>query len=268
VTIASRQNPIVARYRAAAHRDADDLVLLDGVHLVADALEAGVHLREAAVAAAADDNDEVRTLVRSLERARVDVVTVTSAVMDALSPVRSSSAIVALADRPSTEAAAVFARAPALAVVAIDVQDPGNLGAVIRVAEAGGAAGVVAAGASADPFGWKALRGSMGSSLRLPVAAVAKAPDALAMARRAGYRVVATVPRGGRSLFESDLTASAAVLIGGEGPGLPQALVDSADERVTIPMEGSVESLNSAVAAALIVYEAKRQRDKKFRIRN
>jgi TrmH family RNA methyltransferase len=180
--------------------------------------------------------------------------------MNALSPVRSPSAIVALADRPPADAAAVFARAPAIAVIAVDVQDPGNLGAIIRVAEAGGAAGVIVSGASADPFGWKALRGSMGSTLRLPVGTVSNAADAVAMARRAGYRVIATVPRGGRSPFDVNLAGSAAVLIGGEGPGLPPAIVEAADERVTIPMDGSVESLNSAVAAALMVYEARRQR--------
>ena len=266
MAIASRQNPIVARYRAAAHGDTDDVMLLDGVHLVSDALDAGVSLREAAVTTAAEDNGEVQTLVKSLSRARVNVVTVTTAVMNALSPVRSSSVIVALAERPPAEAADVFARAPAMAVIAVDVQDPGNLGAIIRVAEAGGAAGVIAAGASADPFGWKALRGSMGSTLRLPVATVSNAAEAVAMARQAGYRVIATVPRGGRSLFDVTLAGPAAVLIGGEGPGLPQPILEAADQRVTIPMEGTVESLNSAVAAALIVYETRRQRHSELRV--
>ena len=91
--------------------------------------------------------------------------------MDALSPVRSSSAIVALAERPRDRSTRVYAGAGPLVVIAVDVQDPGNLGAIVRVAEAAGATGVVAAGASADPFGWKALRGSMGSALRLPIVA-------------------------------------------------------------------------------------------------
>ena len=268
MTIASRQNPIVARYRAAAHRDVDDVLLLDGVHLVSDALNAGVALREAAVAAAAEEDDEVRTLVTSLGRAHVNVVSVTTAVMNALSPVRSSSAIVALADRPTTEASAVFAHDPRLVIIAVDVQDPGNLGAIVRVAEAGGASGVIAAGACADPFGWKALRGSMGSSLRLPVAVTEDVDEAIAAARSAGYRVIATVPRGGKGLFDVSLSGAIAVLVGGEGPGLSQAVIESADDRVMIPMEGAVESLNSAVAAALLVYEAYRQRQSELGIKN
>jgi len=267
--ITSRQNPLVARYRAAARGRADDLLLLDGAHLVADALDAGVHLREAAVADGADVADaaghaarrgEIRALAARLTEAGVEVVAASAAVMDALSPVRSASGIVALADRPSLDAGRMYGGGAPLVIVAVDVQDPGNLGAIVRVAEAGGATGLVSAGRSADPFGWKALRGSMGSALRIPVVVREHADQAVADARRHGCRIVAAVPRGGRSLFDINLKMPAAVLIGGEGPGLPAAIVDAADDRVTIPMQSPVESLNAAVTAALIVYEARRQR--------
>jgi tRNA G18 (ribose-2'-O)-methylase SpoU len=100
----------------------------------------------------------------------------------------------------------------------------------------------------------------MGSALRLPIASAIEADEAIADARRRGCRIVASVPRGGQSLFDVDLTGPIAVLIGGEGPGLPPSLLDTADERLTIPMQAPVESLNAAVTAALIVYEAHRQR--------
>ena len=143
---------------------------------------------------------------------------------------------------------------------ASDVQDPGNVGAIVRVAEAGGATAVIAAGRSADPYGWKALRGSMGSALRLPIISGVDTAAALADARRHGYRIIATTPRGGGSLFDADLSGRTAVIIGGEGAGLGKTIVEAADLRVTIPMESPVESLNAAVTAALIVYEARRQR--------
>ena len=260
MTISSRHNPIVARYRAAAQGDAADRLLLDGAHLVADALAAGMLVREAAVTATADEDEELRGLVASLGRARVEVVTVTTAVMDALSPVRSSSAIVALADRPASDGAAVYAGGAALAVIAVDVQDPGNLGAIVRVAEAGGATGVVAAGACADPFSWKALRGSMGSALRLPIAIRSDVEAAVTAARRAGCRLVAATPRGGAPPFDLQLDGPTAILIGGEGRGLPHSIMSAADARATIPMAPPVESLNAAVTAALLVYEARRQR--------
>lgn len=259
--ITSRQNPLVARYRAIGRGEVADLLLLDGVHLVSEALDAGLPVCQAAVAADARDAPEASALASRLEQAGVEVVVAPAPVMDVLSPVRSSSAIVAIAQRPAPDADRLYGRGRTLVVVATGVQDPGNLGAIVRVAEAGGASGVVATEGCADPFGWKALRGSMGSSLRLPVFAGRRASETIAEARRRGCRIVATVPRGGRALYEIDLTGPAAVLIGGEGPGLPRELVEAADDRVTIPMQAPVESLNAAITAALLVYEARRQRN-------
>jgi len=258
--ITSRQNPLVARYRAAARRDDKDVLLLDGVHLVADALAAGMRIEHVAMTATAREDPQLQGLLDQLSRAGVETAIASTPVMDAISPVRSSSAITALAKRPAMPADAAYAGAKTLVVVAVDVQDPGNTGAIVRVAEAGGATGVIASGATADPFGWKALRGSMGSALRLPVVGGISSADAVAGVRRHGCRVIAASPRGGRSLFEIDLRGPLAILIGGEGQGLAPALIDIADERVTIPMQATVESLNAAVTAALLVYEARRQR--------
>ena len=257
--ITSRSNPLVARYRAAARGDAGDLVLLDGAHLVGDALGAGLAVQHLAATPEAQERADVSPLVAAAARAGAEISSVSDNVMDALSPVRSSSGVVALAARPVHTVERIFAGDRPLVVVAVDVQDPGNLGAIARVAEAGGATGVIAAGASADPFGWKALRGSMGSSLRVPIVA-ATAEAALAEARRQRCRIVAAVPRAGRPLYDVDFTGPLAILIGGEGPGLTSLFVDAADERITVPMQAPVESLNTALAAAVIVYEARRQR--------
>jgi TrmH family RNA methyltransferase len=197
----------------------------------------------------------------------VEVITVSASVMDAASPVKTPSGIVALAERPPIDVDRLYAGPAPVVVTAIDVQDPGNLGAIVRVAEAGGAAGIIVCGATADPFGWKALRGSMGSALRLPIATEVLADEAVADAKRHGCKIVATVPRDGSSLFDTDLSGPLQILIGGEGRGLPPAIVAAADARVTIPMEAPVESLNAAVTAALIVYEARRQRGDRARSR-
>jgi len=256
--ISSQQNDSVTRYRRAARGDEPALMLLDGEHLVAEAATAPITIRHVLVSNAAAEQPAHRRLLERLDRAGVEVAIATAPVIAAASPVRSPSPIVALADRPSP--ADVFRAAPPLVLIAADVQDPGNLGAIVRVAEAAGASGLIAAGQSADPFGWKALRGSMGSALRLPVAICPTVEAAAAAARAHGCRVVATVPRAGTPLFDADLTGAVAVLIGGEGPGLPAAMVAAADERVTVPMRPPVESLNAAVTAALVAYEAMRQR--------
>ena len=260
MTITSRQNPLVARFRTAARGDVGGVMLLDGAHLVAGAIAAAVAFQLAAVTPASSEDADIRPLTDALQRLGVEVITVSASVMNAVSPVKTPSGIVALAERPPADAGRLYAGQAALVVAAVDVQDPGNLGAIVRVAEAAGATGVVAAGGSANPFGWKALRGSMGSALRLPIASEVAPDEAVADARRHGCRVIASVPRDGRPLFDVDLSGPIAILIGGEGHGLTPALVASADERVTIPMQAPVESLNAAVTAALLVYEARRQR--------
>jgi RNA methyltransferase, TrmH family len=258
--ITSRHHRIVADYRAAARGESPDVLLLDGPHLVGEALAARLAIRHAAVRTDAAANGEVAALLDRLARAHIDVSPVSAPVMAALSPVRSSSTIVALADRPSASTDGMYGGNPSLVAIAVDVQDPGNVGAIVRVAEAAGASGVVAAGACANPFSWKALRGSMGSALRVPIASTVDVLAAIADARAHGCRIVATVPRDGTPVFDIDYTRPTAVVIGGEGPGLAASIVDASDERVTIPMQAPVESLNTAVAAAVVLYEARRQR--------
>jgi TrmH family RNA methyltransferase len=268
--VTSRHNELVARFKAAARGDEAGLLLLDGAHLIADAVAARLELRHVMVSSEAAQDDGLRPLLEQMWRDQVDVIEASAPVMSAVSPVRTPSHVVAVAVRPLRRS--LFAAEPAMVVIACDVQDPGNLGAIARAAEAAGASGLFAAGQSADPFGWKALRGSMGSALRLPIAVERHAATAIEDARRHGCRIVATVPRDGESLFEADLTGPIALLIGGEGAGLDDHVVRTADHRITIPMQAPVESLNAAVAGAVVLYEALRQRvrirNSEFRIRS
>jgi len=258
--ITSRKNPIVTRFRQVARADATDHVLLDGAHLVAEALDTGIPVPDAVVALQARNRPDVRRLVSRLMERGTSVLSASAAVMEAISQVRSASSIVAIAERPTHAAPRVYGGDTPLVVIAADVQDPGNVGAIVRIAEAGGATGVVFAGSTAYPWSWKALRGSMGSALRLPVVTDRTVVQAVAEARRHGCRIVASVPRGGQPHFDADLRGSVAIVIGGEGAGVSADIVETADLRVTIPMKESVESLNAAVSAALLVYEANRQR--------
>jgi TrmH family RNA methyltransferase len=258
--ITSRQNALVAEYRAAARGQTHETLLLDGTHLISDAIAADLRVRHALVLSTALDRPDVAPLIHQLLARGVDLAEAPGLVMDAVSPVRSSSPMVALAARPPAPPRSLFVGDSPLVVVICDVQDPGNVGAIIRVAEGAGASGVIVAGQSADPFGWKALRGAMGSSLRLPLLVVDDVDETVGEARRHQVQIVATVPREGRSLFDTSLTESTALFIGGEGLGLTPAMVASADLRVTIPMAAPVESLNAAVAAAVLLYEAHRQR--------
>jgi TrmH family RNA methyltransferase len=257
VAITSRQHAVVKEFRRVARGDAR-FALLDGWHLLSDALDAGVRIETVAVTDRARGSETVGVIDRA-RASGASIVDVSTAVMDALSPVRTPTGVTAIVERPAVALPELFQPAPALVVLAIDMQDPGNVGALIRAAEAGGATGVAFGGASADPWGWKALRAAMGSTFRTPVVKCEGTAlfDALA---DADVTVLATVPRGGVSMHDVDLRGRVALLMGGEGGGLTQDLIDSADGSVSIPMQGRAESLNVAVAAALLVYEARRQR--------
>ena len=134
------------------------------------------------------------------------------------------------------------------------------MGAIIRAAAAAGCTGIMVDDTSADPWGWKALRASMGSVFHVPVLRNPDVMSSIGACRTGGLQIVATVPRNGTSMYELDFSRPMALLLGAEGSGLPQALLKAADARVSIPMSASVESLNVAVAASLLLYEARRQR--------
>ena len=262
-SITSRQNAIVRTFRALADTPdpAGERLLLDGVHLVRDAHAAGLTFEVIAVSGThLDAATEEGALAATLEHEGADVVAASDQVFAALSPVRSPSGIVAIARRTPVAPGAICAERDALVLAAVDVQDPGNLGSLLRAAEAGGVTGALACGASANPFSWKALRGAMGSSLRLPVAGGIGAESALSCMQRARLRTVAAVPREGDDPDAIDWRGGVGLLLGGEGPGLTEAIIGRCDGRVTIPMAPRVESLNVAVAGGILVYAARRQR--------
>jgi TrmH family RNA methyltransferase len=256
-SVTSRQHRIVRAFKSAAQREGG-MALLDGWHLLRDAANASVEITTVAISEPPSNVDDEALVDRLAHRAQV--MTVSASVMDALSPVRTPAGVVAIVQASHSQFASLLAPPPALVVVAIDVQDPGNAGAIVRSAEAGGATGVIFAGESADPWGWKALRAAMGSTFRLPVTRELDTSVLLTRLRRAGIRLLATVPRGGRPMHDCNLRGDVAVLVGAEGAGLTESIAQDADDRVSIPMKHPVESLNVAVSAGVLVYEARRQR--------
>jgi len=261
--ISGRQHALVRAYRDLARTPdpAGLRLLLDGAHLVREAHDASLTFESLVVASSRLDSDsEERALAEAVARKGVDVAVAGEQTFAALSPVRTPSGIVAIAHRHPTTAEAILGQARLFALVVVDVQDPGNLGALMRVAEAGGVTGIIAAGESANPFSWKTVRGSMGSVLRLPVARSVSIDAVMEDLRKTNTKVIAAVPRDGWDPDAVDWSGRIALLLGGEGPGLSPQVVAAADERVTIPMESPVESLNVAASAAIIIYAARRAR--------
>ena len=258
--ISSRQNAVVKRFRALIRAGSiDDEVLLDGVHLLEEALSAGMRIEVAAFAEPLISGP-LAALAARTEAVHARTIAVPQEVLTTIGPVRHPSGVVAIAQLRRRALDEALAGERPLVVILHEVQDPGNVGAVVRAAEACGATGVVTTSGTADPYGWKSLRGAMGSAFRLPIA-TGISPGRLGTALDArGISLMAAVPRDGTPLPEADLTGPAAILLGGEGAGLPPEVVADAHARLTIPMKAPVESLNVAIAASLILYEAARQR--------
>jgi TrmH family RNA methyltransferase len=252
--ITSRQHPVVQRLRKLAARRRDDRgLLLDGEHLVAEALAAGVPLDLLLTDGRAPD------LARRARASGAAVYLASPSVLEAASPVRAPTGTVAIASWQPAALRDLFAASPALVIGLVDVQDPGNTGSVIRSADALGATGVAGLDRTADPSGWRALRGAMGSTFHLPIARASTA-EALQEAKRAGVLVAATVAADGHPVETADLRPPLLVMLGNEGAGLGANVMAQADLRLMVSMRPGVDSLNVAVSAALILYEARRQR--------
>jgi RNA methyltransferase, TrmH family len=169
-------------------------------------------------------------------------------------------AVLPMMDRPTS---ALLPDPPApgtLLVVMVDVRDPGNAGTVLRTADASGARGVLFSGDSVDPFNPKTVRASAGSLFHVPFGVQ---PDPLALAAQLtdlGYRTLATVLQGGSDYAGLDWLVPTALFLGNESAGLGAEVQAAVGGALAIPMEGQAESLNVAVAAAVVCFEALRQR--------
>lgn len=238
--VASAQNPLVKTLRRLAHpRKREPQFLLEGRKLVVTALRCGIEVETVVVSTA------YRGTPVSTERAAV--VELEDSLFREVSTLVSPEGILAIARRPPTTPLD-----SGLVAVAAGIRDPGNLGAIARVVEASGGSGLVVFKGSADPFGPKAVRGSMGSVLRVPVWEVSD------WSELRGFVKTALVPRGGTDFRAVTWEPPLAVVLGGESAGLDNAALRQCDRRVSIPMQGEVESLNVTTAAALVLYEATR----------
>ncbi len=242
-------------------RDEQGVFVAEGIHLAAEALAAGASVELAVVSPRLAASDEGPALRKRLERARIPVLETAESVLDSLADARSPQPVllVVRAERVSVERAIEGRAVPALIVVIHGVQDPGNLGTVLRTADAASATGLVAAGSGADLHHPRAIRATAGSIFRLP-AASCRGDEVLPLLAERGIRCVAADPRSPTDFTGVALDGPVAIFLGGEGAGLPAAWLGRMDERVGIPMHPGVESLSIGAAAAVLLFEASRQR--------
>ncbi len=138
------------------------------------------------------------------------------------------------------------------------LQDPGNIGTILRTADAAGYRLTILMKGTADVYAPKVVRAATGSLFRMPVVSMASTEELVEFTRAAGKKLTATCLDAQRCYYDEDLTHDIALVIGNEGSGVAPALIESSELRIKIPMQGNIESLNAAVAAGVLMYEAMR----------
>ncbi|MDX2153009.1 MAG: RNA methyltransferase [Bryobacteraceae bacterium] len=256
-TVTSARNPLLKDIRRAAFRGAltdDGFAIAETFHLLEEALRSDCEIK--LVLAAESVHSTVEAHVRGL--ARLKVLVLADSVFNALSTTESSQGVLALVRPPAWTLDQLF-RGQSLVAVLDGIQDPGNAGAIVRAAEAFGATGLFFVKGTVNPWNPKTLRASAGSLFRMPISAGLGGDLVRTALEQRRIDVYAAMPGDHpRPLADLDLTRRCAFLIGNEGRGLSELLRRGATD-IRIPTR-SVESLNAAMAAGILLYEAARQR--------
>jgi RNA methyltransferase, TrmH family len=271
--ITSRQNPLVKRFRRLRNGGERSLILIEGVKMIEEALAAGAHFESIAFTSDLEMTERGLVLQDELQRVPCRGALLSKQVMDYISDTETPQGVAAMVARPNFAISDLLATPSQLIVVADGIQDPGNVGTIIRTAEAAGANGVVALPGTASPFGAKAVRASMGSVLRLPVATGPSRDELISIFREKRLNLVVASPEKYvpvdasakiRLYTEADYRSPTALIFGAEGSGVSEGLAAEASISIHIPMASGVESLNVATAASIVLYEAARQRGFSF----
>lgn len=259
--ISSSSNPrvkqVVQWQNKAKERRAAGIFLAEGFKMYGEAPEDAV--REVYVTREALEKAEAYPGVRE-KLARTGYELVDGGVFEKMSDTRSPQGILCVVERPQYKLERLLSAADPLLVAVEDLQDPGNLGTIIRTGEGAGITGIIVNGGTVDVYNPKVIRATMGSIYRVPIVCE---EDLVKTVERLHARGICTYGAhlAGERYYDSfSFRGGTAFFIGNEGNGLSRELAGAVKERLKIPMEGRVESLNAAVSAALLMYEARRQR--------
>jgi RNA methyltransferase, TrmH family len=260
--ISSSANPLIKRIRLLAerkHRRREGAFVVEGIQPVWQAVEAGADIEVLVVAPDLLKPPAARAMIIQEEERGTRVARVTGDLFTRIAGRDGPAGLAAIVRARPIPLVALDVPARALFVALHEPGNPGNVGTIIRTASAVGAAGVILTGAATDPYDPVAVKASMGAVFDVPVAAAASAQEFLDWAASRQVTVAAASARGERSLWEAEFPSPLALLLGSEGEGLPDPLLDRVGLHLRIPMVGTAESLNLAVAAGVLLYEVRRR---------
>ena len=255
----SSQNARVKELRrsfAEAAPNQQGEVAIEGMHLVEEAIRSGLRLGTVFFGESA--RERAHKLLPQLS-AHTEALLLPDSVFARAVPSETPQGVAALVRVKSFTLENVLAAQATLLVITAGLQDPGNLGTIARSGEAFSVTGLLLGERTVSPWNWKAVRASAGSLFRVPTVKVELA-QALPEIKARGVRVLATSSHKGTVISDVDLRGPVALVVGGEGAGVPKDVLAQADEIVAIPQSTKVESLNAGIAASIVLYEAARQR--------
>jgi len=258
--LTSLQNPLVKQIRklhSSKHRRLDGCFLLEGTHLLQEAALAQWPLETLFYTERWQSKESNLLSVLQSKVPRCELVS--AEVLGAIATTMNPDGVVAVAQSAQRQSVSI----QSLGLVLETLQDPGNVGTMLRTAAAAGVEGVLLSEDSADLESPKVLRASAGAWFRVATAQCSDILNQVQHYQAQGFQVVATAPRASLEYWSVDYTQPTLIVVGNEGAGLSEALLDASDVQVSIPTSAGVESLNAAVATAVMLYEAKRQRTRR-----
>ena len=263
--ITSRDNSLLRRARSVRDGKVPESIFVEGLRLCEEALASGLSIEAVIYSDEIARKDRAASLLRKLAGAASKSAEVSERLLASISFTKTPQGIIVEAERPATDEltfAERQANSPLLTLLH-EVNNPMNAGAILRAAEAAGVSGVITTLNTADPFSAKALRGAMGSAFRLSIWMGPSYTDAIAWCHANNIRTISAVVDAKKLYTEINWGRPSALIVGRESSGLTPEEISMADDVVRVPMQGNVESLNVAVAAGIILYEAARQRGQK-----
>ena len=259
--ISSRDNPKIKFARAVRDGKNRKLIFLEGLRLAKEIIRADLRIEDIFYTESFANSERGPEFLKAY---RTIATEVSEKVFASVAATKNSQGVIVIAEKPADGKARVetnlqTTKSP-LVLLLHQINNPANLGAILRTAEAVNAAGVVTTEHSADVFSPNALRGAMGASLRVPVWTNADFYEAIEWSKAKNLKSVCADINSEKSYTEIDWQTGRLLILGSEGHGLSAAERATADESLIIPMKNGVESLNLAVACAVILFEAQRQK--------
>ena len=260
--ISSRDNSLLRHAREVRDGKARASIFVEGLRLCEEALRSHLNIEAVIYSEHIARKDRAANLIHELESIATKSASVSEKLLESISYTKTPQGIVILAARPQlTETQfKAWQSANSLLVILHGINNPVNVGAILRTAEAAGATGVITTKGTCDPFSPKSLRGAMGAVFRLPIWTNAEFQEVIEWCRTHRIQTASAAKNATRSYVDFDWRIPTALVMGPESAGLSEKEIAATDESVNIPMLGSTESLNVAVAAGILLYEAHRRR--------